>query len=82
MEERGLELVVARKSVESWILAGLRHGEAENIDDPKGELEKAIRGRTAKTREHYRRLAEKIKVETALSNSKSFRKFIERLKDC
>ena len=77
--------IVVKKSIESWILAGLYNKrDAEKIADPIRELNTLLmrEGRYyIKSYDFSRRLAEMIDLNKAMRNSHSFRKFINLLKN-
>jgi len=77
--------IVVKKSIESWVLAGLYNKrDAEKIADPIRELNTLLmrEGRYyIKSYDFSRRLAEMIDLNKAMRNSHSFRKFINFLKN-
>ena len=77
--------IVVKKSIESWVLAGLYNKrDAEKIADPIRELNTLLmrEGRYyIKSYDFSRRLAEMIDLNKAMRNSHSFRKFINLLKN-
>ena len=77
--------IVVKKSIESWVLAGLYNKrDAEKIADPIRELNTLLmrEGRYyIKSYNFSRRLAEMIDLNKAMRNSHSFRKFINLLKN-
>jgi hypothetical protein len=75
-------VIQVRRSIESWILAGLSASSPEDVADPEGELKELIRrrgGHYVKSPEAYRRLAEEVDVGCAVARSKTFRDFVECL---
>ncbi|MEM1936533.1 MAG: hypothetical protein QXD14_07440 [Sulfolobales archaeon] len=77
------QIVTVKRSVESWILAGLSVNNPEEILNPEEVLKEIMqrRGRYyIKSPEVYRQLAREIDIEKAASKSETFRRFIETLK--
>jgi hypothetical protein len=75
-------VIQVRRSIESWILAGLSASSPEDVADPEGELKELIRRRGrhyVKSPEAYRQLAEEVDVGCAMARSKTFRDFVECL---
>jgi hypothetical protein len=59
-------VIVVKRSIESWILAGLCVNNPENIEDPEEELKKLMQkmGRYfIKSPEVYKRLAKEVDLE-------------------
>jgi hypothetical protein len=84
LENQGLHLhiIVVKRSIESWILAGLCINNPENIEDPEEGLKKVMqkKGRYyIKSPEIYRQLAKEVDFEKAVKKSETFKKFIEVL---
>ena len=76
------QIVTVKRSVESWILAGLSVNNPEEILNPEEVLKEIMqrRGRHyIKSPEVYRQLAREIDIEKAASKSGTFRRFIEIL---
>ncbi|MEM0488814.1 MAG: hypothetical protein QW707_06400 [Candidatus Bathyarchaeia archaeon] len=77
------QIIIIKRSVESWILAGLSVNNPEEILNPEEVLKEMMlrRGKHyIKSPEVYRQLAREIDVEKATSKSETFRRFIETLK--
>jgi hypothetical protein len=84
LEKQGLRshIIVVKRSIESWILAGLCVNNPENIPDPEEELKRLIQktGRHfIKSAEVYKRLAKEVDIEKAVKKSETFKSFIELL---
>jgi len=78
-----IHTIIVKRSVESWILAGLCINNPENIEDPKDELKKLMQkmGRYfIKSLEVYKRLAKEVDLEKAVKKSETFKSFIEILR--
>ncbi|MEM2441943.1 MAG: hypothetical protein QXX99_06195 [Candidatus Bathyarchaeia archaeon] len=76
------QIVTVKRSVESWILAGLSVNN-EEILNPEEVLKEMMqrKGRHyTKSPEVYRQLAREVDIEKAASKSETFRRFIEALK--
>ena len=76
------QIVTVKRSVESWILAGLSVNNPEEILNPEEVLKEIMqrRGRHyIKSPEVYRQLAREVDIEKAASKSETFRRFIETL---
>jgi hypothetical protein len=75
-------IIVVKRSIESWILAGLCINNPENIQNPEDELKRLIQkaGRHfIKSPEFYKRLAKEVDIEKAVKKSETFKRFIELL---
>ena len=84
LENQGLRshIIVVKRSIESWILAGLCINNPENIQDPEDELKRLIQkaGRHfIKSPEVYKQLAKEVDIEKAIKKSETFKRFIELL---
>ncbi len=77
--------VIVKRSIESWVLAGLGVKNAEDISDPVRELSsRMIRERGMpylKSKDLLRRLAREIDLDAAARNSQTFKGFLELLQD-
>jgi hypothetical protein len=85
LESQGLQLQVisVKRSIESWILAGLSVNNPEEILNPEEELKKLMQKKGKqyiKSPEIYKRLAkEEIDIKKAAAKSEAFKNFIEIL---
>ena len=84
LKNEGIEsqLIIVKRSIESWILAGLCVRNAEEIPDPEEKLKELMQRkgkRYIKSVETLRKLAKETDVEKAIEKSESFKKFIEAL---
>lgn len=85
LRDRGLQpqIIPVKRSVESWILAGLSVNNPEEILDPEEELKKVMRERNrhyVKSPEVYKRLAkEEVDIKKATLKSETFKEFINVL---
>jgi len=79
---RGVRVRVlrVRKSIESWILAGLCEGGPEEVEDPVKRLSERIGNTVIKAEKPYSDLAKRISVEHAMKKSQTFNEFIRELK--
>ena len=80
-------VVQVKRSIESWILAGLSADidNPEDLPDPEEELRRLMRKEGkyyVKSPEVYKRLAQEVDVERARAKSKTFEDFLKHLKDC
>jgi len=80
-------VVQVKRSIESWILAGLSADidNPEDLPDPEEELRRLMRKEGKyylKSPEVYKRLAQEVDVERARAKSKTFEDFLKHLKDC
>lgn len=77
------QIIIVKRNVESWILAGLSVNNPEEISDPEEELKKIMqkKGRHyIKSPEVYKRLAkEEVDIKKATLKSEAFKKFVEIL---
>jgi len=76
-----VRVLPVEKSVESWILAGLCEEIAEELDEAGLRLMERLGRIVAKTFEEYRRLAQAIDLEHAARKSKSFKAFVEAVRE-
>lgn len=78
------QIIVVRRCIESWILAGLCVNNPEEIPDPENELKRLMQKKGKhfmKSPEAYKQLArEEIDIEKAKAKSKTFKEFIDYLK--
>jgi len=80
-------VVQVKRSIESWILAGLSADidNPEDLPDPEEELRRLMQKEGkyyVKSPEVYKRLAQEVDVEHARAKSKTFEDFLRHLKDC
>lgn len=77
------QIIVIKRSIESWILAGLCINNPEEIPDPEEELKKLMQKRGKhyiKSSEVYKRLAkEEVDIKKASVKSETFKDFVELL---
>jgi hypothetical protein len=88
-ELRGLAKVIRVKcSLESWILIGLGTERSETCDDPEERLREFLarrehvtesKGVLIKSEEFYRKLAEKVDINSLDKYSAAFREFLKAL---
>jgi len=77
-------VVIVKKSIESWILAGMGVGGAEKIDEPDEHLDTLLSRegrRYVKSEELARKLISEVDLDKAQKNSETLREFMELLKD-
>jgi len=77
-------LIVVKRSIESWILAGLCVEGAESFPDPEEKLREVMRRRGEdyiKNKALLRKLTGELNIEKIMKVSNSFRTFIEALKN-
>jgi len=77
-----LQLIIVKRSIESWVLAGLCVKNSEEISDPEEKLKELMqkKGRCyIKSVETLRKLAKEIDIKKAIEKSESFKKFIKAL---
>jgi 5S rRNA maturation endonuclease (ribonuclease M5) len=80
-----VHIIQVKRSIESWILAGLSVKNPENLLNPEEELKNLIQRKGkhySKSIDVYRKLALEVDIELAKSKSETFRNFLECLKDC
>jgi len=75
--------IIVKRSIESWILAGLCVNNPEEIPNPEEELKRLMEKRGKyfiKSLQVYKRLAkEEIDIGKTLTKSASFKEFIDAL---
>ncbi len=75
------QVIAVKRSVESWILAGLSVNNPEEIINPEGELRELMQKRGKqyiKSPEIYKRLAkEEVDIKKAIEKSETFKNFVE-----
>ncbi|HIP65077.1 MAG TPA: hypothetical protein EYH08_00930 [Pyrodictium sp.] len=77
--------ITVKKSIEAWILAGMRVSNPENIDDPVEHLDHILRKqgkRYIKSPEAARRLTRHMDLQKAIRYSTALKQFVEVLKTC
>ena len=77
-------VVIVKKSIESWILAGIGVSKAEEVDEPDKYLNTLLSRagrRYIKSEELARKLISEVDLSRAQRNSESLREFMELLKD-
>jgi hypothetical protein len=85
LENQGLQpyIIVVKRSIEAWILAGLCVNNPENIQDPEDELKRLMQKtgkHYIKSPEVYKQLAKEVNLKKAAKKSETFKKFIEILR--
>lgn len=77
------QIIVVRRCIESWILAGLCVNNPEEIPNPEDELKRLMQKRGKhfmKSPEVYKQIAkEEMDIEKAKAKSKTFKEFINSL---
>lgn len=76
-------LIIVKRSIESWILAGLCVEGAESLPYPEEKLKEVMRRRGedyVKSKTLLRKLARELDIEKIMKVSNSFKNFIEALR--
>jgi len=86
LRSNGIEahLIIVKRSIESWVLAGMCVEDAENLPDPEEKLMEVMRRRGEdyiKSKTLLRKLARELDIEKIMKVSNSFRNFIEALRN-
>jgi len=84
IESQGLQsqVIIVKRSIESWILAGLSVNNPEEILNPEEELKELMQKKGkhyVKSPEIYKRLAKEVDIKEAIAKSETFKNFIEIL---
>jgi len=84
INHKNIHGVIVKRSIESWLLAGMGIKNPENILDPEEHLDNILRRKGKiyiKSPITTKKLANNINLQQAIQNSKTLKQFTEIIKD-